>query len=458
MNKLGDGPLSLSLAVCICVFFYFTLFPLSFDWGHAFFERQRLAEVFLIGIGLFVAAVYGLIGKCSMSVSLRHILLLGVLLLIALISAFFSRNPLHSAVYVLHVFLLFGLGFVFQRNLKTHHFKKVLLILVICHSSLVCYSVLFLFFAVLGQDQLDPRVIYFGFDNIRFFNQVQVFVMPLLLFNVAHARIGRLVGLLLFLNLVLMFVGGGLGILLAWILALATAFWLGQRIFAVIGLALTIFAWIAVVILKWSVGLGLDDGTAIVAFTSGGRVELWLEALSQLSWVHIFIGSGPGTFSGVVNGHILSHPHNSILELAVEWGFVSTIIIVTGILFLLKQVISYLLLSGKDEKFLTACLVSFISALALSFVSGVSVMPVSQVLLVFFGAAVMKLSKSALVQTPIAKKETTMVEINSPFFLILILVTSLIYLMLVGYSFWMFDQSNLGPNGPRFWSDGHDIL
>lgn len=456
MNRLKEQSFSILVAICLSAFLLFSIFPLSFPWGYSFFERQRFAQILLLTILVGITCVYNGVRNSPFRIQRTPLYLALLLSLVGVVGALGSERPLHSLVYTVHICLLFILVFLLGRIVQANHFRSVFLALVVFHSSLICYSSLFLFFAVTNGDRIYPSAIYYGFDNIRFYNQVQIFVMPLLLFHTNNVRFGRLASILLFLNMLLMLIGGGLGVLLAWLFALFLTALFGGKKRALVGAAFTILAWVSALLLRLFVNEeGFSDGSLVVV-SSGGRVELWSAAVKQLDWTHLVVGSGPGTFAGIAGMHVLSHPHNSVLELVLEWGVIATIVVMMAIVTLLFKC-SRVLYKEKVPVLFKACFVSFAGALALSFVSGVSVMPVAQTLLVLFAGALLHyLGRFGMIDRQNGGENE--VYLSSSLIALLGVGIVIFYAGAALYSFWLFDPIYLEGNGPRFWSDGRDIL
>ncbi|WP_197474891.1 O-antigen ligase family protein, partial [Oleiphilus sp. HI0079] len=193
------------------------------------------------------------------------------------------------------------------------------------HSGVIIYSTLFLGFAVFQGDSIKASIVYFGFDNIRFFNQAQVFVLPLLSYLLTVKRIAVAAHLILFANLMLMFVGGGLGIALCWSLMLFALLFFNRRL--LVGLLVhTLVAFVSAYGLLN--GFQLDEASSVSAqyLSDGGRLPIWLSVIDHLQWRHLLLGIGPGLYSDLSGVSSVGHPHNFLLEMLYEWGAVAVAI------------------------------------------------------------------------------------------------------------------------------------
>ena len=442
-------------------FLFFSLFPFAPSFTYSFFDRHRLLQVGFLCIFLLASLLfYGSTRKLSSLGSIKYQSAVILFCCLGFVSAVVSDEQLNSLFYTLHIALLFFLIFAISR-LNPSVVRYSLVSFVILHSTLISYCLLYLAFAVSDGVIIRPEVIYFGFDNIRFFNQVQIFVLPLLLLGCLHPRFGSLSIIFLVANLVLMFLGGGLGVALSWVLILVLfGLYVSDKQLLVRALVLTGLSFTVSFGLQSFMAFLNDGGNAGISVTSGGRTELWALVFSQFEWLSLLIGSGPGLFEGrMSSGLRFSHPHNSLLELALEWGVLAALLVIALVLNTLIRVKNDLLQVASSSFSVThALLLAWIGGLSLSLVSGVIVMPMAQTLLfVFWGFLLVELRGC---------DETKHDEVGVFYaaYLVSYFMRGLAVIVVIGYAclvFWTYceiDPFASAFQGPRFWLNGERYL
>ncbi|WP_024590623.1 MULTISPECIES: O-antigen ligase family protein [unclassified Pseudoalteromonas] len=373
-------------------------------------------------------------------------ILFSVFIFFGCLSALMSAEQIFSLLYTFHISLLIlTMCYVSTINNK----KSILFIiyaLLITHTSLILICLLNIIFTLSEQQPLNPYIIYSGFINIRFFNQVQVFILPFLVLLLKFKSIQHIVFIILFLNLLLIFIGQARGALLSFlvfsIFALALKATLKKQVF--IGLACFILSCIAFYALD-----SLNKGGAEILRTStSGRIDLWFNTLSSLSLKHLFIGNGPGVFEMSLGSSApFSHPHNSLIEILNEWGLIALICILTAVCTTFKKAITHLKCHKKD--IITESLFySFAIGITYSLFSGVHVMPVSQTLLfIMWGLLLGRINKKSIQSISINKYLKALVAI-------LFVFTWYLYLQKVISIYNNIDPDKGYIYGPRFWSVG----
>jgi len=362
------------------------------------------------------------------------------------LSALMSMEQSFSLLYTFHISLLIlTMCYVGTINNK----KSILFIiyaLLITHTSLILICLLNITFTLSEQQPLNPYIIYSGFINIRFFNQVQVFVLPFLVLLLKFKSIQRIVFIILFLNLLLIFIGQARGALLSFlafsIFALVLKTTLKKQVLT--GLICLLLSWFVFYILDSLNNSNLD----VLRTSSSGRIDIWLTTLQNLSLKHFFIGNGPGVFQiSLGNSAPFSHPHNSLIEALNEWGLIALLSIVSVIFITFKQAIIHLKRHKKD--IITESLFySFTIGITYSLFSGVHVMPVSQTLLfIMWGLLLGRVNKNKQLTFSINKW----------------IKLSITILFIVAWYFYLQKAidiyNNIDPDkgyifGPRFWSIG----
>ncbi|AUL73805.1 polymerase [Pseudoalteromonas sp. 13-15] len=442
VNKIISSP-------PIIVFLYSTLLPFIPIASYDYHNHQRIIQIaFLISTSLLAITYFTSKNKPVRKSLLdkRSCVLLFTFIFCGFLSSLMSQDASFSLLYTFHISLLIVcMCYVSAINDK----KPVLFIiytLLIAHTSLILICLLNIVFTLAEQQPLNPYIIYSGFINIRFFNQVQVFILPFLILLLKFKNIQRIVFIVLFLNLLLIFIGQARGALLSFfifsVFALILKTTLKKQILT--GLVCLALSCIAFYILD-----SLNKGGAdILRASSSGRIDLWLNTLSNLSWKHFLIGSGPGVFEMSLGSSApFSHPHNSLIEVLNEWGGVALICILIVIFNTLRKSIIHLK-NHKKDIITESIFYSFAIGITYSLFSGVHVMPVSQTLLfIMWGLLIGRLNKNKYKHIPI--------NVYAKLFLACVFILAwFLYLQKAIEIYNNIDPDNGYIYGPRFWSIG----
>lgn len=445
-------------------FSYFSLAPFAPSFTDSFFDRQRLMQIGFLSI---CCVLYLRHIDVSQSFRLKNnwLTLSAVAFLgLGFVSTLNSDEFLDSLLYVLHVAMLIAAS-VCASRIPEAPMRGALYLLLITHSALICYSLLYLVFAVSDGGGLLPQVIYFGFDNIRFFNQVQIFIMPILVWMLSCIRFGRLALLMLYANLLLMFLGGGLGVLLAWLMVMIGIFCVVSRKLGIHIFLITVLAWAGYMLLQYIALRFGSNKVHMLDVSSGGRVELWSTTIAMLDWSSLLVGQGPGLFAGVHGvsrgAIVFSHPHNVILELLVEWGGLATLVALGILLFVARAYYTTNIVSREIRKFrlVDAIFAAWGGGLAYSFVSGVLVMPVSQTLFFVFTGFLLGLCSATDTEGDASVENGTnnaIVLSKGVSWVIGALLVA--YIIMAIYSLIQIDPLQPAFQGPRFWLNGERYL
>ena len=431
------------------LFFLLSLVPLIPITSYDYHNHQRISQIFFL-LCINFLFIYCLLSNNDspkrLSQNKRHFPLFITFIFSGCLSSLMSMEQSFSLLYTFHISLLIlTMYYVSTINDK----KPVLFIiyaLLITHTSLVLICLLNIIFTLSEQQPLNPYIIYSGFINIRFFNQVQVFVLPFLVLLLKFKSIQRIVFIILFLNLLLIFIGQARGALLSFLAFSIFALALKTTLKKQVRIGLVCF------FLSCITFYGLDSlnrgGAEILRTSSSGRIDLWFNTLSNLSLKHLFIGNGPGVFEMSLGSSApYSHPHNSLIEILNEWGLIAFICILTAVCTTFKKAITHLKFHKKD--IITESLFySFAIGITYSLFSGVHVMPVSQTLLfIMWGLLLGRINKKSHQSISINKYLKALVTILFVFAWYLYLQKAIsIY-------------NNIDPDkgyiyGPRFWSVG----
>jgi len=437
------------------------IFPWREVLGDSYYDHQRLLQSLMLVV---VAMVWvfghwrqGLISTCR-----DRYLIFGfwAMMVGGAASVWLGLVPANGLVNYLHWLLLFSLFVVCAQASARGAFSTAGGLLA-AQALAVFLGMLYLSFALLRGDSLSPSVIYPGVDNIRFFNQIQVFVVGLLIFLLGRPRIGGWAFGLLAANLLLMALGGARGTMLV---ALMTLFLVGlvlpqqrPRIYRAVAALL-----IAGVFYFGLRSLGSQGVYPLVRPESSSfvRLSMWMEIMDVLQFHNILWGVGPGNYNQFEIIH--SHPHNSILQFLIEWGVTA----LAGAALIIGRLLglAYRHIRRYPEDELTQALVAaLVAGLGYSLVSGVIVMPVPQTLLFMFAGLVWGRVTSAKKSTTPRQTDLDRQRIEPPNSIrgwqsvlaaALVLVLTVPYMWFVSNYFLQATSSEGSSNGPGFWRNG----
>jgi putative inorganic carbon (hco3(-)) transporter len=369
--------------------------PSNITW---FLDKQRLLELLLLSLTLICST-----GTYQTTISTNNKLSYTFysLLALAISSTALSLSPKHGLI---EVSVFTGLCYLslLIANLyiddKETFIKRLAYVL---WASTILYLLSFYvgyITATIFKTALHWPHPFTGFSNIRSFNQYQLWSLaflslPLLSFEFKNKRTYVYLQLALVFWWVLLFYSASRGVLLAWLIGILFTAAIYQRL-----------AWpfIKLQLLQISAGFlsyqilfklipALNHSTLVVGSitreTTEDRLALW-----QQAWILIkafpILGAGPMHFAwySKTNGH----PHNSLLQLACEWGLPATFIILAitgyGLYHWFKKfnATNIKTQSKLDQNLVLILLFTIVSNAAYSLVDGVIVMPISQVLMFTF--------------------------------------------------------------------------
>ena len=440
----------LTTITLLIAFLSLSLLPFTPLLSYDYHNHQRILQIvlllslsFIFTMSLYIqkSVKYLEADKINITISFLIFIFLGV------IASIFSDEITFSLFYTFHIFLLIlALDLISSLNDKNST-QLLIYALVIAHTGLVLICLLNIIFTLFEQQPLNPYIIYSGFINIRFFNQVQVFVLPFLILLLKFKNIQRIVFFVLFLNFLLILIGQARGALLSFLAISLLALMLKST------LKKQVFAGLVCLVLSIVAFYGLDSlnqsGTDITRTSTSGRIDLWLTTLSNLTLKNIFIGNGPGIFEMPLgNSAPLSHPHNSLIEVLNEWGFIALISFLAAIIFTIKQALSHIKKYKKDI-ITESILYSFLIGITYSLFSGVHVMPVSQTLLfIMWGLLLGRVTKQG-------QKGRYILGYKIKFIITLFLIIAWYFYIQEAIEIY----NNINPDngyiyGPRFWSIG----
>jgi putative inorganic carbon (hco3(-)) transporter len=364
-----------------------------------FMDGQRLLELLLLGL-ILLDAVFN---KPNQAIFKPVNYALFALLGLGTISSFLAQSPRHA---FLELTTFVGLCYFAWFVAKQYYARPQLLlkrlgialwlgILLIMLSFYVGYIT-----ATIFKTPLQWPLPLKGFTNVRHFNQFQLWSLGLvclpLLDHSPNLGLALKKSTRIWLHIalvfwwVLLFYSSSRGVLLAWLVGifciaiiykkLAWPFIRVQLLLFAAGYAVYDFLFKIVPMLRESI---LVTGT-IMRETANDRIGLWQLALNLAQHNPIF-GVGPIHYAWHSTSN--AHPHNSVLQLASEWGLPATIIILGlisyGIYSWLKRFnLSALQTDTKLNSSLVVVLFfTLVANAAYSLVDGVIVMPLSHVMM-----------------------------------------------------------------------------
>ena len=391
-----------SLFISGLLLIYFFVIPAT---NLFIFDAKRLAEVTLILLALFSLSIssraqQALYLFCKI-ISLKSRYALICILIVGIFSAKFSA--LVGAQAIVEIITLFSLllvsllcvpAFQFFRGKSIYFVLAMILSIGVMDIQFMSYYVAFL----LTDFPFSIHNFFFSFANPRFFNQYQIFTMPVVSCLVLSKhpflqknRIKYTLWGIAILWWLIFFTSQGRGVIVAvmtstLIIAFiyrdkATLFLKRTAILFVLGLLTykLLFELVPYVISGGTKNLDIP-----LNLTSSGRLtKLWPDAINFIlnsPW----LGIGPMHYTSLIGQQYVSHPHNSILQIGAEWGIPALILV----LFLIYRSFTAwvnkfnkhtLSIITEENLFVLGLSFSLLSGGIYSLFSGVIVMPMSQI-------------------------------------------------------------------------------
>ena len=363
-----------------------------------FNDRQRLLELLLLSFVLLDAILIGLThfaNQVAIPKKMRYMLF--SLLGFTVISCYLAQSPRHAlieasvfaglcylALFIARLFYEYKQTFVRQMTIAL--WASILLYMLSFYTGYITASVF--------KTPLQWPFPFTGFSNIRSFNQYQLWTLGLICLPLLAFNLKRNIRIILHVALiawwVLLFYSASRGVLVAWLasmLLIAVIYkktaWPFLRL-QLINITLG-FGSYYLLFKVIPVALGFNLVTsAIMRETTYDRIGLWQKALALIYESPIF-GVGPMHYAWYNSSN--GHPHNSLLQLAAEWGLPALFIILSIAGYAIyswfkKFNVASLQAATKLDcnlaivLFFTICINA-----AYSLVDGVIVSPISQVLM-----------------------------------------------------------------------------
>jgi putative inorganic carbon (hco3(-)) transporter len=373
-----------------------------------FHDCQRVLQLLLLGFVL-VDAIFANYSKDSITIINSKIKpFLYILLGLAITSTALSIEPRHAVIEVTIFAALCFLALFIARLYRGNPEVFIKALSYALLASIVLYMVSFYvgyFTALAVGKQLIWPLPFHGFSNIRLFQQYQLWGLGLIFLPLLAFELKQKIRIWIYIALsawwVLLFYAASRGVTLGWICAMlvtasvyrktAWPFLKMQLITAVIGLIIYFLLfqlapiWFTSELVNGSAGsTSMVVARTIFRDTTYDRLDLWKVSYVMIKNFPLF-GVGPMNF--YFYNSFGTHPHNSILQIAAEWGLPSTLIIlaILGYSFSCwhkKFKANKIQTTSKLDSNLSVILFfTIIANGAYSLVEGVIVMPISQVLM-----------------------------------------------------------------------------
>ncbi|QRK79235.1 O-antigen ligase family protein [Shewanella sp. LZH-2] len=281
------------------------------------------------------------------------------LFILGFISTIFSQHPFWSLLELANFFLLLCLFYILGvlitdigRNLTLQYFFGFALFFSIC---IAVKFFLLLFFHALDANRPDVHSLIAGFMNVRFFNQLQVMLLPLLClsFYIEPLKKYKRAAMLAFsVQWLILLQSEARGALLAIVLAAVVVYRflpanLGKT-FVLPMLKAVVFGTLLWLVLIIIIPLFIFDSPIWQLRTnSSGRIDMWIYILQMIP-ERIGLGYGPMSFAWAEARPLPNaHPHNALLQFLYEFGVVAFILLVSWSLITLWSKLKRLTLLGE---------------------------------------------------------------------------------------------------------------
>lgn len=317
---------------------------------------------------------------------------LGTILIFGIISALYGQHPFWSMLELANFLLLICLFFILSsciavmgRTEVLRYFFGFALFFTLCIST---KFFLFLLFHFIDASRPNLHSLVSGFMNVRFFNQLQVVLVPLLClsFYMEELKKFRFLAMLAFSFL--------------WLILLQSE--ARGAVLAIMGSAFLVYSFLPISARKHfirplltaiAMGTGLwlvlivilplfifDDDIWQLRIDSSGRIAMWLYILQEIPQ-RIFMGYGPMSFAWAEGKPLLNaHPHNALLQFLYEYGIGVFVVVTAWSVFKLTTLFGRLKQTqGVNPD--TVIIFALCSAWCYSLFDGMIVMPLSQALL-----------------------------------------------------------------------------
>ncbi|GIU46460.1 hypothetical protein TUM3794_39080 [Shewanella colwelliana] len=404
------------LSAFVCIFLLGTIF--GFDLSYVVDNEYDLKRVLVIGFvwlsSLFFVAVKDIE---VIRLSLVTKLCLSSFFILATCSAFYSIHPFWGVVELCNLVLLVAAFFLFVTSIRITGRDRLYLgvyfgFLFFSVLTLVKY-ILFLVFSYADEQSFDIHGLLSGYVNVRFFNQLQVMIVAMLLLPFCYqdlTKFKRVSIAIISLHWAVMLQTEARGAILSLISAFCVMLYfitadIRMRMARTMFITLLIgaFLWLVFIIAipYWLMGsIDLQIRTA-----SSGRLDLWYYVLTSMS-EHFWLGWGPMSFTWAESKPLPNaHPHNSIMQILYEYGAIAAVLLVSWAFNLVYRWLTWI----KSSQSISSIPVTYavLSALIYSLFSGITVMPFAQLMLVFLIAMQIQCREASFIKVQVWPKVFT---------------------------------------------------
>ncbi len=376
----------------------------SFDFTTLYNEKRILQGAVLVLGAIFLFII---LFKKQLNISRKTASSFFLLSIFLFISISFSDHPTWAffeiSWYILLVQLALVLGYVYQKF--PVYFERILLLTIICMVGI--YSIRVLgdvsttlfrddwpvwpnrsrFSVIMGGERLVPNG-FLGFGNIRYFNHIQTWTLPLLAYAYiffsrdTEKYLKNVIAVLLSIWFMIAFASGARGTLLAVILSLIPIViifkkenymkWI--RVFLI-----TLCAGLLLYLFIFHVLIPFGSGKPLTRYDSSNRYDLWIVTLKTIV-ENPFSGVGPMHLANINGSNPLTSPHSIYLMWIAEWGIPAFLVFVYIIFDHLKNWIKQVVEKPSVKK--VAITAALFAGTIHSGVSGLLITPLSQLIFV----------------------------------------------------------------------------
>ncbi|AVI65363.1 polymerase [Shewanella sp. WE21] len=377
-----------------CIFLLGTVFSFNFSYHVGIDSEYDLKRFLVIGFIWFAS-----LGLCFVKdvefIRLSRLtkVSLTIFFVLAIVSAFFSKHPFWGIVEMTNVGILIIAFYLFALSINsmkrsTLYFTVYVGVLFFSVLTFAKY-ILFLFFSYADAQSFDIHGLLTGYVNVRFFNQLQVMVTPLLFlpfFVQDLAKFKRVSIVFVALHWAVLLQTEARGAMLSLMLVAGVLLFFvdanTRKQFISTMLQTMLFGiciWLVFIIIipYWL----MDSVSFQIRTGSSGRLDLWLYVLKSIPEC-LWLGFGPMSFTWAEGKPLPhAHPHNSIMQLLYEYGVISSIVCIAWVLSRIYKKLRYLYLANDVE--IIPIIYALLSGLCYSLFCGVVVMPFAQLMLIF---------------------------------------------------------------------------
>ncbi|EGM68911.1 O-antigen ligase family protein [Shewanella sp. HN-41] len=398
-----------------CVFFLGTVFASDFAYFTGVNNEYDLKRFLVLGFIWLASLGACFVKNLELFTFSRATIAVGfIFLILAIVSACFGLNPFWSMVELVNFGLLAVAFYLFaicarsinRATLCSSIYAGALLFSIMTLSKYM----LFLFFSYADSQSFDIHGLLSGYVNVRFFNQLQVMVIPLLLlafFTENLVKFKRVTVAIVAMHWMVLLQTEARGAMLSLIFITVLLWWfvdVNARKRLMLTLLQTLFLgiclWLVFIILipYWL----MDTTTFQLRTGSSGRLDLWLYVLNAMP-ESLWLGFGPMSFTWAEGKPLPhAHPHNAMMQLLYEYGVVSAMVCIAWGGSRIYQRLRYV--QQTKDLMLIPIVYALLSGLCYSQFSGVVVMPFAQLLLVFLLALQMPSQTRSIVNIGIRER------------------------------------------------------